>query len=80
MLDSRTYDTGTEYDQLGRIKRKIYPAGYYTQYQDDTYSNLTEVTEQQGRSLWTFLIENARGQITRIRKGGDRKVQYNYDA
>lgn len=76
----RTYNTGKVYDALGRVKKEIYPSGYYTVNTYDSYSNLTEVRDEvgSGHSIWKADTENALGQATIIYKGA-KKTTYEYD-
>ena len=73
----RIYNTDKEYDALGRIKKEIYPSGYYTLNTYDNYSNLTEVKDNV-RSIWKADAENALGQAISIYKGA-KKTTYTYD-
>ncbi len=69
-VTGKSFTKQTEYDALGRTKKEIYPSGYYTYNVYDTYGNLTEVKDKSGRSIWKAIEENARGQLTKITKGG----------
>ncbi len=76
----RTYNTGKVYDALGRVKKEIYPSGYYTVNTYDSYSNLTEIRDEvgSGHSIWKADAENALGQATSIYKGA-KQTTYSYD-
>jgi len=75
---TRTYNTGKEYDVFGRVKKEIYPSGYYTVNTYDNYSNLAEVKDNLNRSIWKANTENALGQATSIFKGA-KETKYEYD-
>ena len=75
---TRTYISGKEYDVFGRIKKEIYPSGYFNVNIYDKYSNLTEVKDNSNRSIWKANTENALGQTTSIFKGG-KETTYTYD-
>jgi RHS repeat-associated core domain len=77
-IGSRVYNHQTEYDLLGRIKKNIYPSGYYTTNTYDNYGNMTEVKDKTGRSIWKAIDENARGQLLHESKGG-KITTYTYD-
>ncbi|MDD3077753.1 MAG: SpvB/TcaC N-terminal domain-containing protein [Paludibacter sp.] len=72
------FNRGTVYDALGRVKKEIYPSGYYTVNSYDQYGNLVAVTDASNRSIWTAVNENARGQLTGAAKGG-RSITYSFD-
>lgn len=63
---------------MGRVRKEIYPSGYYTVNSYDNYGNLTEVKDENGRSIWKALEGNARGQLTKITKGG-KETSFYYD-
>ena len=73
----RVYNTGKEYDALGRIKKEIYPSGYYTVNTYDGYGNMTETTDGVGRSIWKAIDENAKGQLLHVSKGS-KTTTYDY--
>ena len=77
-IGAKTFTTSVEYDALGRVSKHIYPSGYYTVNNYDTYSNLTEVTDQSSRSIWKAIDENALGQMMKISKGG-KETTFGYD-
>jgi RHS repeat-associated protein len=65
----KEFNTGKTYDALGRVKKEIYPSGYYTVNTYDGYGNLTETKDEYNRSIWKANAENARGQLTSVNKG-----------
>lgn len=77
-IDGRSYNTATEYDALGRIKKEIYPTGYYTVNTYDEYGNKIQVKDRAGRIIWQAVHENARGQLTEIVRGGKTTI-FEYD-
>ena len=76
-IDGRTYNRGTEYDVFGRIKKEIYPTGYYTQNHYDANGYLIKTTDRENRNIWELKALNARGQITREKKG-NKETTYSY--
>ncbi|MFZ4414049.1 MAG: FG-GAP-like repeat-containing protein, partial [Bacteroidales bacterium] len=66
------------YDELGRIKKEIFPSGYYTVNSYDNYSNLIETKDLNGKSIWKANTENALGQATSIFKG-TKESTYSYN-
>ena len=78
-IGTHEFNRQTVYDFFGRVKKDIYPTGYYTQNKFDEYGNLTEVTDKAGRAIWKALDENARGQLTSINKGG-KVSTFGFDA
>lgn len=68
----------TEYDLFGRVKKEVFPTGYYTLNKYDRYSNLIETKDGSGRQLWKTIAQNARGQLTEALKGG-RTINYGFD-
>ena len=77
-IDGRIYNRSTEYDALGRIRKDIYPSGYFTTNTYDSYGNLTETRDQAGRSIWKPLEENVRRQLTKVSQGG-HTTSYAFD-
>jgi len=76
---TKTFVTDKEYDAFGRVSKEIYPLGYYTTNTYDQYSNLTEVKDQNNRSVWKANAENGRGQLTSVSKG-TKTTTYGYDS
>jgi len=76
---TKSFVTAKEFDPLGRIKKEIYPSGYYTLNTYDINSNLTEVKDNANRSIWKANTENAMGQAISIFKGS-KETQYTYDS
>ena len=66
---TKSFTSRKEYDALGRIKKEIFPSGYYTVNSYDNYSNLIETKDLNGKSIWKANTENALGQVTSIFKG-----------
>ncbi len=75
---TKTFVSSMEYDAIGRIKKELYPSGYYTIKTYDRYSNLLETKDQYNRSIWKANTENALGQATSIFKGA-KETTYDYD-
>ena len=69
----------TEYDLFGRVKKEVFPTGYYTHNKYDRYSNLTDRTDGSGRLIWHAVDENARGQLLHVTKG-TKTTTYDYYA
>ncbi len=77
--NSKTFETGTEYDELGRIKKETYPSGYYTINRYDKYGYLTETIDRNNSSIWKALESNAKGQLTKTAKGG-KETTFGFDS
>lgn len=77
-IGTRVYNTGKEYDLLGRVKKETYPTGYYVQNIYDNYGNLSEVRDNINRLIWKANTENARGQLTSINKG-TKETTFGFD-
>jgi len=77
-INGKLFVCGIEYDALGRIKKQIYPSGYYTLNQYDANGNLIEIRDKARRSIWKLVEENVWGQKTKIEKG-DKEIVYEYD-
>ena len=75
---SKVFVNKTEYDLLGRIKKDIYPSGYYTLNEYDKYGILTSVKDRSGQLIWQALNENAKGQI-KLEKKGNIQTHREYD-
>jgi len=70
-INGMAFNRSKEYDALGRIKKDIYPSGYYTvNVYDKDYGFPTDVRDKDGRVLWQIVRENARGQLTEVQRGG----------
>jgi RHS repeat-associated protein len=76
-IDGQTYNRGTEYDVMGRVKKEIYPSGYYTVAHYDSNGLFYKVTDRHGRHVWEAQTENAQGQLTSEKKG-NRETAYTY--
>jgi len=68
---NRVYTHKIDFDLLGNVYRETYPGGYYIINQYDKYSNLTEITERNGNSVWKALESNAKGQLTKYSQGSN---------
>ena len=79
VIGTREFNTSRKYDVLGRVEKETFPSGYYTVNTYDSYSNLIEVKDGMGHSIWKPIAENARGQLTVEQKGG-RTVNYGFDS
>ncbi len=69
----------TEYDVFGRIKKEVFPTGYYIINKYDRYSNLTDRSDASGRLIWHADDENAKGQLLHVTKG-TKTTSYDYYA
>jgi len=78
-VGSKIFNKETSYDALGRIKKEIFPSGYYTvNHYDNDYGFLMEVKDKNGRQIWKVNSENARGQITEVQRGG-KTTKFGFD-
>jgi len=77
-IDGRTYNQGTTYDALGRVRKEIYPTGYYTINSYDNYGNHVETKDGAGRSIWKAIDENAKRQLLHESRGG-KITKFDYD-
>lgn len=75
---TKTFVRSKVYDALGRLKKEIYPSGYYTINTFDDYSNLISIKDKGGNQIWEAVAENARGQLTDVKKGG-RLIKHSFD-
>jgi RHS repeat-associated protein len=75
----RIFNTTKEYDFFGRVKKEVFPTGFYTVNIYDSYSNLIEVKDKTDRSIWKVNAENARGQLTSINKGS-KETTFGFDS
>lgn len=69
-VQQKAFKKAIEYDSFGRIKKEIYPSGYYILNKNDKYGNLIGVTDRYNRNIWQAIDENAKGQILHENKGG----------
>ncbi|GAO29182.1 RHS repeat-associated core domain-containing protein [Geofilum rubicundum] len=67
---NKTYDFKTEYDAYGRVKKEIYPSGFYISNEYDENGFLINVTDSKDQKIWEAVEANAKGQLTRYRQGG----------
>lgn len=77
-INNRTFTKKIEFDVLGRVKKEIYPSGFYTQNTYDKNGILTEIKDKADNSIWRIAEENEFGQAKRIFKG-DQEVILGYD-
>lgn len=77
-VGSKIFNKETEYDALGRVKKEIFPSGYYTVNHYDANGYLTKITDKQSRLVWEAIEENARGQLTQEKKG-TKITTYEFD-
>ena len=75
-VGAKVFNRKTEYDFFGRVKKEVYPSGYFTLNTFDNYSNLTEIKDSK-RLIWKVVDENAKGQILHENKGG-KLTSYEY--
>lgn len=68
-----------EFDELGRLRKEIFPSGYYTINLYVRFSNLTERKDGADKSLWKVVNENAKGQLLQLTKG-NKTTTYDYYA
>jgi len=78
IIGDKTFDRATEFDNLGRVAREIYPTGFYARNFFDSHSNLIEIRDSQNRLIWQPLEENARRQIVHEKRGAV-ETEYGYD-
>jgi RHS repeat-associated protein len=78
-FDGQACNLGTEYDALGRVKKEIYPSGYYTLNHYDSKGLFYKVTDRDGRHIWEAKTENARGQLLSEKKGNKETTYIYYD-
>ena len=77
-INNRTFTKKIEFDVLGRVKKEIYPSGFYTQNTYDKNGILTEIKDKSDNSIWRIAEENEFGQAKRIFKG-NQEVILGYD-
>lgn len=78
-IKGKKFSSITEYDALGRVKKEVYPSGYYITNKYDNYSNLIEINDSKGKLIWRAVTENARGQLTEVFRGG-KSTFYGFDS
>lgn len=84
-IGEKTFTMQAEYDVLGRVKKYTYPSGFVVQNRFDENGYLTGIIDESGRYLWQALEENARGQLTCLKRGGNTatssglETTYTYD-
>jgi len=78
-INGKSFSSATEYDALGREKRHKYPSNYWTFNIYDNNGNLIEVRDDYNHSIWKPLEENARGQLTRVSRGG-KETSFGFDS
>jgi YD repeat-containing protein len=74
-----TFQSGTTFDQYGRIRRETFPSGYYTENHYDNTGILVEIKDSGNRSVWKLAQGNAAGQVLREQKGA-KTTTYGYTA
>jgi len=67
-IDDRAFTKELVYDNMGRVRKEIFPSGYSVTNTYDQYSNLAEVNDAT-RAIYKPLATNARGQLTQLKKG-----------
>jgi RHS repeat-associated protein len=67
-IDDRTFTKELVYDNMGRVRKEIFPSGYSVTNTYDQYSNLAEVNDA-NHSIYKPIATNARGQLTQLQKG-----------
>ncbi len=77
-IDSRVFEHQTSYDAFGRVARETFPSGYYTINKYDKYGFLTSVKDNSARLIRQIIDENAKGQVTQEKRGG-QTTKYTYD-
>ncbi|MEA4936999.1 MAG: FG-GAP-like repeat-containing protein [Paludibacter sp.] len=77
-VGDKIFESKKEFDFYGRIKKEIYPSGYFVTNKYDDNGLLKEITDKAGRSVWKAIDENARGQILNILQG-EKICTYTYD-
>ncbi|MDR0863722.1 MAG: FG-GAP-like repeat-containing protein, partial [Candidatus Symbiothrix sp.] len=76
--NNKVFVRQTQYDQLGRVYKEIYPDGYYITNTYDSYSNLTKVSDAAHGAIWQAREMNARGQWTKTQTG-NKETLYFFD-
>ncbi|MDL2224558.1 RHS repeat-associated core domain-containing protein, partial [Bacteroidales bacterium OttesenSCG-928-M06] len=74
----KVFITSHQYDQLGRVKKEIYPSGYFITNHYDSYGNLINIMDSNKDSIWTVKEITAKGQILKTKKG-NKETNYVYD-
>ncbi len=69
-IGNRSFTTKTGYDAIGREKTHIYPSGYTTVNYYDYNGILTKVSDLDGRIIYEPLDVTAKGQMTKVNRGG----------
>jgi len=78
-INGKSFSSETGYDALGREKRHKYPSSYSTFNIYDNNGNLIEVRDDDNHSIWKPLEEDARGQLTRVSRGG-KETSFGFDS
>lgn len=77
-IQGRLFITRLTYDALGREKQHVYPSGYTTTNHYDNNGYLIQITDDQSHVIWKAEAADARGHLTKVRKGGV-STSYAYD-
>lgn len=77
-IKGQQFIRSTEYDLLGRVKKEIYPSGYYVVNSYDKNGYLTETRDRYNTLIWQALASNAKGQFTHVKKG-TRETRFTFD-
>ncbi len=69
VLDSETFDTSFSYDSFGRIKKTIYPSGFYVINTYNKQGMLDCVKDEKGKVYWTLNDVDSHGNIKQFTLG-----------
>ncbi|MDL2323358.1 FG-GAP-like repeat-containing protein [Bacteroidales bacterium OttesenSCG-928-A17] len=75
---NKTFVTRTEFDELGRVKKEIYPSGYFITNEYSTYGYLKGIRGANNAYIWEAKNCNPRGQLTRT-KSGNKETTFGYN-
>ncbi len=79
-IDKKIFKFSNEYDQYGRLSKKIYPTGFAISHHYDKYGNLMQVKQENGSLLWQAEDVNALGQMLRMKQGNNAVTQFDFDS
>ncbi|MDR1372204.1 MAG: FG-GAP-like repeat-containing protein, partial [Dysgonamonadaceae bacterium] len=80
ITNSTVFKRSTEFDQLGRVYKQIYPDGFTVSNIYDRNGYLTHVKKFDDNSLlWQAKESNARGQLTKTQQGSKETI-YSFNA
>ncbi len=80
-VDNETFVSRSEYDDLGRVMRSVYPSGFAIRNHYNQYSTLSKVTEDDNATrLWELVDMDIRGNVLteRLAEGGILTRDFTY--